>query len=56
MVIGPVIPALCLALLLVHGHTPSMATKSAYRAILRELYKGVRILPHLVQFLSHYVF
>jgi hypothetical protein len=31
-----------------------MATKRAYRAILRELYKAVRrILPHDVLFLSH---
>ena len=30
-----------------------MATKRAYRAILRELYKAVRILPHHVLFLSH---
>jgi hypothetical protein len=34
-----------------------MATKTAYRAILRELYKAVRILPHPVLLLSHlYVF
>jgi hypothetical protein len=40
-------PALALYMCLVaRAYTPVMSTKKAYRAVLRELYKAVCILPH----------